>query len=122
MLESSHVPNWRVVLWVKAIEMICQLRPKAVFRLLAHRDRIFRAGMRWYSNIGRRVWIFEVWQWLFHDRRTSHGPTLAQFLKGGWKVEGELRRSWSSDGDSLPLGPVGEAEATHGRIVQTSSL
>jgi anaerobic magnesium-protoporphyrin IX monomethyl ester cyclase len=86
ILESAHVPNWRVLLWVKSIEAICQLRPKSVLRLLAHSDKIFRAGMRWYSNIGRRVWIFEIWQWLFYDRRTARGPSVAQFLKGGWKA------------------------------------
>lgn len=87
VLESSHVPNWRVLLWVKSIEAICQLRPKSLFRLLAHPDKRFRSGMRWYSNIGRRVWIFEIWQWLFHDRRTANGPTLAEFLKGQWQIE-----------------------------------
>jgi anaerobic magnesium-protoporphyrin IX monomethyl ester cyclase len=81
ILESTKVPNWRVILWVKFIEAACQLRPKSLMRLLAHPDQLFRAGMRWYSNIGRRVWIFEIWQWLFHDRRTRHGPTLAEFLK-----------------------------------------
>jgi anaerobic magnesium-protoporphyrin IX monomethyl ester cyclase len=85
VLESTHVPNWRVLLWVKFIEAICQLRPKAVYRLLAHRDTLFRAGMRWYSNIGRRVWIYEIWQWLFYDRRTALGPTVAAFLKGEWQ-------------------------------------
>ncbi len=96
VLDSSHVPNWRVVLWVKMIEMICQLRPKAIFRLLAHREQVFRAGMRWYSNIGRRVWVFEIWQWLFHDRRTCEGPTLTEFLKGGWDVEGPGPQSLSA--------------------------
>ncbi|TAK94776.1 MAG: magnesium-protoporphyrin IX monomethyl ester anaerobic oxidative cyclase [Verrucomicrobia bacterium] len=89
VLESAHVPNWRVLLWVKFIEAICQLRPKSLFRLLAHSDKRFRAGMRWYSNIGRRVWPYEVWHWLFLDHRTRHGPTLAEFLKGGWKMEPE---------------------------------
>jgi len=84
VLESARVPNWRVLLWVKGIETICQLRPKSLLRMLAHPDRLFRAGMRWYSNIGRRVWIFEIWQWLFFDRRTEKGPRLAEFLKGGW--------------------------------------
>jgi anaerobic magnesium-protoporphyrin IX monomethyl ester cyclase len=84
VLESANVPNWRVLLWVKSIEAICQLRPKSLCRLLAHPDRTFRAGMRWYSNIGRRVWPYEVWQWLFWDRRTRCGPTLAEFLKGAW--------------------------------------
>jgi anaerobic magnesium-protoporphyrin IX monomethyl ester cyclase len=85
VLESTHVPNWRVLLWVKSIEAICQLRPKSLWRLLAHPDKTFRAGMRWYSSIGKRVWIFEIWQWFFFDRRTRHGPSVGEFLKGGWK-------------------------------------
>ncbi|MBL9140030.1 MAG: magnesium-protoporphyrin IX monomethyl ester anaerobic oxidative cyclase [Verrucomicrobiales bacterium] len=85
VLESRWVPNWRVLVWVKAIEAICQLRPRALHRLLAHPDPQFRAGMRWYSNIGRRVWMHEIWQWLFHDRRTSIGPELRDFLSGAWQ-------------------------------------
>ena len=87
MLESANVPNWRVLLWVKFIEAACQLRPKSLFRVLAHPDSLLRAGMRWYSNIGRRVWIYEIWQWLFHDRRTNCGPRLAEFLKRPWRAE-----------------------------------
>jgi len=85
VLESTQVPNWRVLLWVKLIEAVCQLRPKSLLRLLAHPDRRFRAGMFWYSNIGRRVWLYEIWQWLFCDRRTRNGPVLADFLNGAWK-------------------------------------
>ena len=84
VLESTRVPNWRVLMWVKGIEAVCQLRPKAIWRLLAHPDPLFRAGMRWYSNIGRRVWIYEIAQWLFRDRRTRRGPKLAAFLAGAW--------------------------------------
>jgi anaerobic magnesium-protoporphyrin IX monomethyl ester cyclase len=91
VLAGEFVPNWRVLLWVKFIEVICQARPKAVWRLLAHPDPRFRAGMRWYSNIGRRVWIYEIWQWLFHDGRTQFGPALAEFLRGGWNVAGAMR-------------------------------
>jgi anaerobic magnesium-protoporphyrin IX monomethyl ester cyclase len=90
VLESSHVPNWRVVTWVKSIEAICQLRPQSLFRLLAHPDPNVSSGMRWYLNIGRRVWIYEIWQWLFWDRRTRFGPTLAEFLKGGRKRRVEI--------------------------------
>jgi len=86
VLESAHVPNWRVLIWVKLIETICQLRPKSLLRLLAHQDPLFRAGMRWYSNIGRRVWCHEIWQWLFFDHRLRHGPTVGEFLKGGWRL------------------------------------
>ncbi len=87
VLESTQAPNWRVLLWVKLIESVCQLRPKSLLRLLAHPDPLFRAGMRWYSNIGRRVWCYEVWQWLFFDRRVRSGPTVGEFLKGGWQLE-----------------------------------
>ena len=88
VLESSHVPNWRVLLWVKLIEAVSQLRPKSVFRLLAHPDRGFRAAMRWYYSIGRRVWPYELWHWLFCDRRTAHGPTVAEFLRDGGSALG----------------------------------
>jgi len=86
VLDSTDVPNWRVLIWVKVIEAICQLRPKSLFRLFIHPNRAFRAGMRWYSNIGRRVWPYEIWQWLFHDRRTRLGPTLGEFLEGAWRT------------------------------------
>ncbi len=84
VLQSAYVPNWRVLLWVKIIEAVCQLRPKSLWRLLRHPEPLFRAGMRWYSNIGRRVWPYEIIHWLFYDRRTRHGPTLAEFLQGAW--------------------------------------
>lgn len=90
VLASAHVPAWRVMLWVKGIEAACQLRPRAWWRWLAHPDPRFRAGMRWYSNIGRRVWLYEIWQWLFHDRRTDRGPVVREFMNGGWKSEPPL--------------------------------
>jgi anaerobic magnesium-protoporphyrin IX monomethyl ester cyclase len=89
VLESKHVPNWRVLLWVKLIEAVSQLRPKSLLRLAAHPDQGFRAAMRWYYSIGRRVWPYELWHWLFLDRRTAAGPTLAAFLNGGWKAATE---------------------------------
>ena len=87
VLASAHVPNWRVLLWVKFIEMVCQLRPRSLGRLLFHPEPVFRAGMRWYSNIGRRVWPHEIYHWLFLDRRTRFGPSLAEFLKGSWNAK-----------------------------------
>ncbi len=80
VLESPHVPNWRVLLWMKTIEAVAQLRPKSVYRLLAHPDPGFRAAMRWYYRIGRQVWPYELWHWLFTDRRSKTGPLLAEFL------------------------------------------
>ena len=91
VLQSNHLPNWRVLLWVKLIEAVSQLRPKSLLRLLAHPDAGFRAAMRWYYSIGRQVWPYELWHWLFRDCRTAHGPTLARFLNGGWKAGAQKR-------------------------------
>jgi anaerobic magnesium-protoporphyrin IX monomethyl ester cyclase len=112
VLESANVPNWRVLLWVKSIEAICQLRPRSLYRLLAHRDPLLRAGMRWYSRIGRRVWTFEIGQWLFHDRRTRQGPKLAEFLKAPWKakaISDDSRKwtpAWQPAHNALFLSPM----------------
>jgi anaerobic magnesium-protoporphyrin IX monomethyl ester cyclase len=110
VLTSPHVPNWRVLVWVKLIEAVVQLRPKSLFRLLAHPDRGFRAAMRWYYSIGRRVWSYELWHWGFNDRRIRHGPTLAEFWSGGGVVRQprcrEISQSWSVTRDLLCLGAM----------------
>ncbi len=80
VLASDHLPNWRVLLWMKSIEAVVQLRPRSLLRLLFHPDAGFRAAMRWYYRIGRQVWPYELWHWCFRDRRTARGPSLAKFL------------------------------------------
>jgi hypothetical protein len=66
---------------------------------MAHPDRDFRAAMRWYYSIGRRVWPYELWHWLFRDRRTCRGPKLADFWDGAWKVKtNEVARPPASAG------------------------
>lgn len=79
VLATRHVPPWRVFLWFKAMELIMQARPRAVLRLLFHRDKSIRRAIRWYYRMGRRVWFFEVRNWLFRDRRIGNGPTLNEF-------------------------------------------
>jgi len=79
VLESAHVPPWRVLLWMKSIEAAAQLRPKSIWRLLCHPDHGYRAAMRWYYSIGRRVWPYELWNWLFKDRRIVDGPSVSRF-------------------------------------------
>jgi anaerobic magnesium-protoporphyrin IX monomethyl ester cyclase len=81
VLASSGVPPWRVLLWMKLIEAVSQLRPKSLRRLLRHPDPGFRAAMRWYYAIGRKVWPYELWHWLFKDNRTARGPKLAEFFR-----------------------------------------
>jgi len=78
VLATTKVPPWRIFLWVKIIEVLIQLRPKALRRVLFHPDKSIRHGMRWYTKMGRRVWLGEVWEFLT-DKLLSDGPTLTQY-------------------------------------------
>jgi anaerobic magnesium-protoporphyrin IX monomethyl ester cyclase len=82
VLAERRMEAWRVILWLKLIEAVAQLRPASLWRVLAHPDPALRAAMRWYYRIGRRVWFQEIWSFLFHGHRAEHGPTLRQFWKG----------------------------------------
>ena len=79
VLATRHVPPWRVLLWFKLTEVVLQARPKALFRTYLHPDAEIRWGMRWYSQMGRRVWPWEIKNFLFRDRRTTTGPSVAAF-------------------------------------------
>jgi anaerobic magnesium-protoporphyrin IX monomethyl ester cyclase len=79
VLASKHVPAWRVILWVKLIEILVQARPKALWRYVFTRDSKLRHGMRWYARMGRRVWFHEWRNFFFRDRRTKTGPSLRAF-------------------------------------------
>ena len=78
-LATRHLPPWRVLIWVKFMEAVMQLRPRALCRLLVHPEPEFRYAMRWYTRIGRRVWPYEIWNFFFRDRHEKQGPTLERF-------------------------------------------
>lgn len=77
VLAMKRMPAWRVFLWVKAIEVICQTRPRALGRLIWHPDPKIRHAIRWYYRMGRRVWFHEILGFLFRDRRSRDGRTVA---------------------------------------------
>lgn len=79
VLATRHMPPWRVLVWVKFAEAVMQLRPRALWRLLTLKDPSVRRAQRWYYQMGRRVWPFELFNFLFRDRRVKNGPTLAEF-------------------------------------------
>lgn len=76
---ATGIPPWRVFLWVKLTEVILQLRPRALWRVLAHRDRRIRQALRWCYGVGRRAWFFEVRDFLLRRPRLPGGVTLAEF-------------------------------------------
>ena len=92
VLATRHMAPWRLILWVKCIEAIVQLRPKALLRLF-HHDRKIRHAQRWYTRMGRRVWPHEVLGFLFRDNRITNGPTLAQFWGAPQDAEEEAMAS-----------------------------
>lgn len=91
VLATQHMPPWRIFAWVKLTEAVAQLRPKSLWRLLFHPDKAFRAAMRWYYGIGRKVWPYEVWHFLFLDRRArpKNRPRLAEFMGAPQEAEAE---------------------------------
>ena len=77
VLETPRLPAWRVFLWVKLIEACLQLRPRALWRVWLHPDPEIAHAMRWYTRMGRRVWLHEFRDaWRFPARP---GPTVAAF-------------------------------------------
>ena len=79
VMVMEHLNPWRVILYVKIIEGIMQLRPNALKRLFFHHDVRLRAAMRWYTNIGRRVWVHEWIEFLFKDKPQSQQIKLSEF-------------------------------------------
>lgn len=79
VLATRYVPPWRVLAWLKIIELVVQLRPRSMRRFLGMRDLPARTVMRWYYGVGKRVWLHEVRNFLFRDRRRKDGPTLTDF-------------------------------------------
>jgi len=79
VLATRNLPPWRVLAWVKLIEAILQLRPRALLRLLAHPEPAQRAAMRWYYSVGRKVWPYELWNFIFKDGLKQNGPLVEEF-------------------------------------------
>ncbi len=77
VLETRHMPPWRVLLWVKFTEVVLQARPKALYRTYLQRDRELRHAMRWYTSIGRRVWPYEIIRFL-REKLIHGGPTVGE--------------------------------------------
>jgi len=107
VLATRHLPPWCLLLFVKCIEAIVQLRPKALWRVLAHRDAKLRRAMRWYTRMGRRVWPHEILSFLFRERRVKHGPSLAEFFGSAQDAEEESMRAHTKErAVSLPRDAV----------------
>lgn len=93
VLATRHMAPWRVMMWVKFIEAVMQLRPRSLRRVMAHPDLPIRSAMHWYYHIGRQVWPFEVWHFLFRDHRQQDALTLEEFWDNPKGIDIEARES-----------------------------
>ena len=78
VLSTPHVPAWRVFAWVKATEALVSLRPRALRRVLAHPDRSIRQALRWCVRRSSLVWLDEIVDFLFRDRRLRTPVALSR--------------------------------------------
>lgn len=90
VLETPRVPAWRVFAWVKLIEAVLQLRPRALWRIWMQPDPDLRHAMRWYTAMGRGVWLQEFRDAWRHPARP--GPTVAEFWGADQLPEQALAR------------------------------
>ncbi len=79
VIATKYLRPWLVILYVKLIEVIMQLRPTALKRLFFHKEARLRSAMRWYTNIGRRVWLWELWQFFFVTKLTKKKIKMSEF-------------------------------------------
>ena len=80
VLQMTRLKPWMLFFSVKLIEVAVQSRPKALARILFHPDPEQRHSMRWYTQMGRRVWFREVWGFLVRDRPREGRPDACRIL------------------------------------------
>ena len=79
VIAIENLESWKVILCVKLIELIMQIRPTALKRLFFHQDARLRDAMHWYTNIGRKVWFYELFHFFFTDKHRSTGMRVGEF-------------------------------------------
>ena len=89
VLSMRHMPPWRVFLWVKFVEVAAQTRPRALMRLIWHPDKKIRHAIRWYYQMGRRVWFHEMISFFLREKRVKDGMTVRAFLGAAQDAEEE---------------------------------
>ena len=87
VLATRHMAPWELIGWVKLIEVVAQMRPRAFRRFMYRSDPRLRHATRWYYQIGRRVWFHELSEFFFGTRLVGSGPTLAEFWGEPQEVE-----------------------------------
>lgn len=102
VLATRHMPAWRTLAWVKVTEAVLQLRPRALYRTFLQPEARLRHAMRWYAQMGRRVWPHEILGFLRRPPRDT-GSSVADFWRGPQELEEyAMARAPGLDPDTLP--------------------
>ncbi len=80
LLASRHLSAKAIFWLVKLMELVVHARPRALWRILFHKDRELRAHLRWCFRFSFRVWRAEVTEFVRRppDERTT--LTLAEWF------------------------------------------
>ncbi len=79
IMATNNISPLKLFFSIKAMELVLQLRPKAIKRYLFHPDPKIRHAIRWYYKMGRKVWFHEIYNFFFDDKRLKEGRVLAGF-------------------------------------------
>ena len=76
---------------VKLMEVVVHLRPRALWRVLAHPDLALRAHLRWCFRNSARVWLAEIVEFVLRSPRPAHPMSLdAWFASAPAQATAEL--------------------------------
>lgn len=98
VLGTRYLKPWQILVLVKLTELAMQMRPRALFRLLADRDQARRRAYRWCVRNAAQVWLDEIHDFLFRSARPRRPVSLREFW--GEPLDGEA-----------PLSPPGAEPA-----------
>jgi anaerobic magnesium-protoporphyrin IX monomethyl ester cyclase len=73
VIATSYLKPFELFLGVKLTEALFHLRPKALWRLAAHRDRRYLKIMRASILTGIRVVLAEIWEFIFDTKFVKRG-------------------------------------------------
>jgi anaerobic magnesium-protoporphyrin IX monomethyl ester cyclase len=90
IMKIKRVSPLMLFVSVKVMELILQLRPKALKRYFFQPDKKIRHATRWYYKMGRKVWFHEVYNFFFGDNRLKRGESLEAFGQKFKRVKGVI--------------------------------
>lgn len=80
LLATRNPAPWQMFALVKLMEVVVHLRPRALWRMLAHSDQSLRQHLRWCFHNSARVWPAEVAEFVWRTPEPAHPRTLAEWF------------------------------------------